>query len=77
MNHPVLPTLLMCVLLVYPLMRLYARVGLPRYFALLIFTSMIIPFAGFALAAFPLAVCPWPHFPKAAVKPKPVKLEIK
>jgi hypothetical protein len=76
MNHPAIPTLLMCVLSLYPLMKLYARVGLPRGFALLIFASMIVPFSGFMLVTLPLAIKPWPKFPKTEPKPKPVKLEI-
>lgn len=76
MNHPAIPTLLMCVLLVYPLMKLYARVGLPRGFAFLIFASMVVPFSGFMLVALPLAIRPWPNFPKAEPKPKPIKTEI-
>ncbi|MBY0427863.1 MAG: hypothetical protein K2Q32_01435 [Alphaproteobacteria bacterium] len=74
--HPVTPTLLLCVLSVYPLMQLYKRVGLSPFYALLIFASLVVPFSGFMLVAFPLATKPWPNFPKAAPKPKPIKLEI-
>ena len=74
--HPAIPTLLLCVLSLYPLMKLYSRVGLSPTYALLIFASMVIPFSGFMLVALPLAIRPWPNFPKATPKPKPVKLEI-
>jgi hypothetical protein len=74
--HPVLPTLLMCILLLYPLMKLYARVGLPRAFAFLIFSSIVVPVSGFVLVGLPLAIRPWPNFPKAEPKPKPIKLDI-
>lgn len=76
MSHPAIPTLLFCVLSFYPIMKLYARVGLPRGYAWLIFASMIIPFSGIMLTAMVLAVQSWPHFPKMTPPPKPVKLEI-
>ena len=75
--HPALLTLLLCVISVYPLMRLYKRVGLSQYYAFLVFTWILIPYSGFVLVALPLAILPWPKFPKAVPKPKPVKLEIK
>lgn len=75
MDHPAIPTLLACILSLYPLMKIFARVGLPRVFALLVFASMVIPFSGYLLTALMLTR-PWPKFPKVEPKPKPVKLEI-
>ncbi|NDE90731.1 MAG: hypothetical protein EB059_06285 [Alphaproteobacteria bacterium] len=74
--HPAIPTLLLCVLSLYPLMRIYKRVGLSPFYALLMFTSLVIPFSGFFFVALPIVMKPWPNFPKAAPKPKPVKLPI-
>lgn len=76
MHHPVMPTLLMALLSLYPLMRIYARVGLPRGWAFLIFSSILIPFSGYLLAVLPLVIFPWPHFPKPPEKTKPVKTPI-
>jgi predicted PurR-regulated permease PerM len=54
-------------------MRLYQRVGLSRAWALLVFTSLLIPFLGFLLVLLPLAFKVWPNFPKSMPAPKPVK----
>jgi hypothetical protein len=72
-NHPFLPTFFSCVLMLWPLMRLYVRVGLSRWWAMLIFTSLLIPISGMMLVFLPLAIKPWPKFPKAPEPQKPVK----
>lgn len=66
----------MCALSLWPFMRLYRRVGLSPAYALLLFFSLLVPFSGFLLAVLPLAVKPWPRFPKAPTPVKPVKTPI-
>lgn len=73
---PLLLTPLTCLLALYPFMRLYQRVGLSRWWALLVFLSLLVPFAGFAAALLPLAVKAWPRFPAPSKKEKPVKLPL-
>ena len=75
-KHPALPTLLFCVLALPALVRIYRRVGLNPLPALLIFTSLIVPFFGLVLALFPLCIKAWPKFPKLPEKPKPLKSPI-
>jgi len=74
--HPILPTLFMCLLLLWPVGRIYRRVGLSPYWALLVFFSIPVPFLGLMLVCLPLAVKPWPNFPKAPPAPTPVKVPL-
>lgn len=76
MYHPVMPTLLMCVLSFYPVFRIYRRVGFNGLWAGLIFASLLVPFSGFLLVILPLAVRAWPNFPKPPEKQKPLKMKI-
>lgn len=71
---PRLLTPLACFLALFPLMRLYRRVGLSPFYGLLVFASLLVPFAGFVATFLPLALLRWPRFPapqKAADKVAP------
>lgn len=74
--NPLILTPLTCLLLLWPLIKLYRRVGLNPWWALLIFAELLIPFAGFTAALLPLATQAWPHFPKPPQAPKPMKTPI-
>lgn len=74
--HPFLQNLLFCVLALWPLMRLYKRVGLSRFWALFIFASLVVPLSGLLLALLPLTIKKWPKFPPAPKPEKPVKVAI-
>jgi predicted PurR-regulated permease PerM len=75
-QHPLANTLLTSFLLGAGLARIYWRVGLNPLWALLIFSSMIVPFSGPFLALLPLTIKKWPRFPKAAPAAKPIKTPI-
>lgn len=65
LHHPALPTLLAAALMLFPLQRLYRRVGLHGAPALLVFASLLVPFLGLVLALAPLLLLRWPCFPDA------------
>ncbi|MBI3420182.1 MAG: hypothetical protein HY053_08630 [Proteobacteria bacterium] len=73
---PLLHILIADLLLIWPLMRLYRRVGLSPLWALLIFASVLVPISGLLLAALPLTLKKWPNFPDPEKPRQPVKTPI-
>ncbi len=79
LHHPVVPTLLTCLLAIWPIVKIYARVGFPKswgFWSLSIFASLLIPYLGLLLVCAPLALKPWPKFPSPPKPAKPVKTPI-
>jgi hypothetical protein len=74
--HPLLQILLTHLLLIWPVIRLYQRVGLSGWWALLLFASILVPLLGVTLVAAHLALKKWPKFPDPPKPPKPVKVAI-
>jgi hypothetical protein len=75
-QHPAFVILLSAALMLWPIMRLYKRVGLSPLWAFGIFASILVPFLGPLLVAAPIAVEKWPQFPAAAPPRKPLKTPI-
>ena len=75
-QHPAFVILLSAALMLWPLMKLYKRVGLSPFWSLGIFASLLIPFLGPLLVAVPIAVKKWPHFPASPPPRKPLKTPI-
>lgn len=75
-HHPLALTLLSALLMLFPLMRLYRRVGLSGGYAFLLFFSMLAPMLGLVLALLPLAIQKWPRFPVVPRPSPPQKTEL-
>jgi len=71
-----LQTPLTCLLLLWPVVRLYRRVGLHPGWAVGLFASIFFPFAGYVAVLLPLLLRPWPLLPPAAKSQKPIKTPI-
>ncbi len=76
LHHPAMALLLGTLLLLWPFMRIYRRVGLSPLWALLLLASFGVPFLGLLLALLPLTFKHWPNFPAPAKPPAPVKRPI-
>ncbi len=74
--HPFLQNFIFCALALWPLIRLYQRVGLNPIWSLLVFSSLVLPFSGLLLALLPITIKTWPKFPPMPKPEKPVKVAI-
>lgn len=74
--HPLLQILLTHLLLIWPVIRLYQRVGLSPWWALLLFASILAPLLGPLLVTAHLALKKWPQFPDPPKPRQPVKVAI-
>lgn len=73
LRHPLTLSLVTALLMLFPFMRIYRRVGLNGLWAFGLFASLVVPFLGLLLALLPLLMKPWPHFPAPPATPKPQK----
>ncbi|MBI1273531.1 MAG: hypothetical protein GC131_05565 [Alphaproteobacteria bacterium] len=73
LQHPVTGALLFCALSLWPLMRIFRRVGLRPAWGLLIFANLLLPFLGIVLVAGTLGHRAWPRIPKIPRPAKPNK----
>lgn len=73
LHHPATGNFLACLLIVWPLMRIYQRVGLSPWWGLAIFANLALPWLGFTLTAALLGFQSWPKLPKPTPKARPQK----
>ncbi len=63
LHHPALGAFLFCLLALWPLGKIYARLGISPFWAAGIFLSLLLPFLGLAFVAGVAAHAPWPKMP--------------
>jgi hypothetical protein len=75
-QHPGFQLLLYLLLMPWPLVRLYKRVGLSPFWVLLLVADIFVPFLGMLLVLVPITLKAWPNFPKAPPPRLPIKRPI-